>query len=79
MYKREASTVLYIGSIPPSGKRLGISPLLICFINVLKISLASSNLFVLMQLPSTANIVSRPQSSNHGYPANIVFALVESL
>ena len=65
-YQSEASTELYSGSWPESGKRLGNIPSETRPAHCTRISRASANLPVAMQRPRMAMNVSRPQSPNHG-------------
>jgi len=61
-----ASTVLYSGGSPPSGKRLGSIPRSVCCAKVRRIAAASSMRPVGIVRPGSAIMVSRPQSLNHG-------------
>src|SRR5438094_818562 len=71
-YQSEASTELYSGFAPWSGKRFGNMPSDTLFAQASKMSRASVSLPVAMQSPRNAMNVSRPQSVNHGYPAMMV-------
>lgn len=70
---RVASTVLYSGSGPTSGKRFGSIPPPTLAAKARRIPRASSKRPVESVRPGSAIIVSRPQSLNQCYPAMIVW------
>ena len=69
MYQRAASTVLYSGVVAPSGKWLGSMPRSMKRAKVARTRLATPGRPVARARPGSEIMVSRPQSSNHGYPA----------
>ncbi len=71
-YQSEASTALYSGTAPRSGKRFGIMPSFTAPAQARRIARACASAPVATRRPRNAMKVSRPQSVNHGKPATRV-------